>query len=116
MKTRQLLPIIIACMIAPVHAQSVDYPTLDRVLFVEACLREQPERPRQEMIYKCTCAFDQLAAQIPYASFAELETAANALGIAGERGSTVRTDEIRAQARHFRTVLADAKQTCLIRP
>ncbi len=114
MKTLPLLLALVACAIATAHANTSDYPTLDRVLFVEECMREQPDRPRQEMIYKCSCAFDEVAEKIPYASFVGLETASNALGIAGERGSAVRTDEIRDQARRFRAVLADAKKSCLI--
>lgn len=116
MKARYLTAALLTCIAAHAHADTGDYPTLDRVLFVEECMRDQPDRPRQEMIYKCSCTFDAVASKIPYASFAELETASNALGIAGERGSAVRTDEIRAQARSFRTVLAQAKQSCLIRP
>lgn len=104
----------IACGVMSTHAHANDYPTLDRVLFVEECMREQPDRSRQEMIYKCSCAFDEIAAKIPYASFIHLETASNALSIAGERGSSVRTEEIQEQARNFRRVLAAAKNTCLI--
>ena len=115
MKTWLLLALAGCCAVANAQTQSGDYPTLDRVLFVEECMREQPDRPRQEMIYKCACAFDQVAAKIPYGSFVELETASNALSIAGERGSAVRTDEIRDEARRFRVVLADAKASCLIR-
>lgn len=114
MKAWLLLALAVCCVVANAQTQVIDYPTLDRVLFVEECMREQPDRPRQEMIYKCSCAFDEMSAKIPYASFIELETASNALGIAGERGSAVRTDDIRDQARRFRTVLAAAKQSCLI--
>lgn len=103
-----------AGLVMDAHAQANDYPTLDRVLFVDECVRDRPDRPRQEMVYKCSCAFDELAAKIPYASFVNLETASNALGIAGERGSALRTDDIREQARRFRVVLADAKKSCLI--
>lgn len=109
-----ILIVVSACGLA--SAQNSEYPTIDRVLFVEECMRAQPDRPRQEMIYKCSCTFDEVAARIPYADFANLETASNALGIAGERGSAVRTDDIREQARRFRSVLADAKKSCLIRP
>ncbi len=116
MKLRPWLLMSLAALTLNTYAQSADYPTLDRVLFVEECVRDQPERPRQEMLYKCACVFDEVAARIPYASFTHLETASNALGIAGERGSAVRTEEIRDQARQFRGVLAAAKRSCLITP
>ncbi|MCM0044326.1 MAG: hypothetical protein NBV65_06805 [Burkholderiaceae bacterium] len=97
-------------------AQVAGYPTLDRVLFVEECVRNHPDRLRQEMIYKCTCLFDHVAERIPHAQFSELETAANALSIAGERGSTVRTDDIRERAKRFRAVMSEGRKSCLFQP
>ncbi len=97
-------------------AQITDYPTLDRVLFVEDCVRAHPDRQRQEMIYKCSCAIDALAEDIPYAQYTDAATAANAVTIAGERGNATRGDETRDQAKRFRASLAKAYKACLISP
>ena len=43
----------------PAHA--FDYPTSDRVLFVQACMRDNPG-PHYEMLNKCSCALDKIAA------------------------------------------------------
>ena len=101
---------------ASANAQIADYPTLDRVLFVEDCIRSHPERNRQEMVYKCSCAMDALAEDIPYSQFTESATAANAVTIAGERGNSARGDETRDQAKRFRTSVHKAYKACLISP
>ena len=98
------------------YAQIADYPTQDRILFADECVRAHPERPRQEMLYKCACLIDAVAEEIPYAEFSELATAANASTIAGERGSAVRSEGVLAQAKHYRQVLARASKSCLIQP
>ena len=53
----------------------VDYPTIERVQFVEFCVREHPDRPRQEMLYKCSCAMDKIIAQMPYEEYVDASTA-----------------------------------------
>ena len=50
---------------------NVDYPTIERVQFVEFCVREHPDRSRQEMLYKCSCAMDKIIAQLPYDDYVE---------------------------------------------
>jgi hypothetical protein len=44
--------IVLVLISLKAQAQIVDYPTLDRVLFVDECVRTQPQRHRQEMLYK----------------------------------------------------------------
>jgi len=53
-----------------------DFPTIDRVLFVENCVRDHPNRPRQEMLYKCSCAVDAMAGEFAYDEYVELATRA----------------------------------------
>lgn len=98
------------------RAQITDYPTLDRVLFVEECIRAHPDRHRQEMVYKCACAIDALADEIPYAQYTDASTAANAVTIAGERGNSARGDDMRDMAKRFHASLGKAYKSCLINP
>lgn len=98
------------------HAQVVDYPTLDRILFIEECIQMHPEKLRQEMVYKCSCMLDSLADEIPYADYTELATAAHASTIAGERGSAMRGDDVLALAKRYRTSVAKAGKVCLLAP
>lgn len=82
--------IMLALSLLASGASAHDYPTVDRVQYVEACIRDHPDRNRQEMIYKCSCAIDAIAQQMSYEDFVEASTALYAGQVAGERGAAVR--------------------------
>lgn len=95
-------------------AQAHDYPTADRVVFVQACVRDHPG-PHYEMINKCSCALDKIAEQTPYEQFVDMNTATNANSIGGERGSYIRdTEALQQSIRKYRQLLASAKKSCFI--
>jgi hypothetical protein len=92
-----------------------DFPTIERVLFVENCVREHADRPRQEMLYKCSCALDAIAEEADYDEFVEMSTANDAGQIAGERGTQVRESaEGRSLTKRYKELRAKAAQTCFI--
>lgn len=96
-----------------VHAN--DFPTLDRVIYVRDCLRENPG-PQFEMISKCSCALDRLAEEIKYDEYVTLSTEANATSIGGERGSTMRDNEgVQKDAKRYRELQAKVKNSCFIK-
>ena len=112
---RLLMFPVVMLVLAPSAAAGNDFPTIDRVMFVETCMREHPDRPRQEMLYKCSCALDAIASQVAYDDFVELSTALDAGQIAGERGAAVReSNEGRDMAKRFRAIRAKAFSGCLI--
>ena len=105
---------LMSVLVSPATAGN-DFPTIDRVMFVENCMRDHPDRPRQEMLYKCSCALDAIASQVAYDDFVELSTALDAGQIAGERGAAVReSTEGRDMAKRFRSIRAKAFSGCLI--
>ena len=105
------LALILVCGAAAAN----DFPTLDRVLFVESCVRDHPDRQRQEMLYKCSCALDAIASQFSYEDYVELSTASDAGQIAGERGAAVReSGEGKSMAKEFRAARAKAYSGCFI--
>ena len=75
---------------SPARAQ--DYPTSDRVVWVEQCMRQHPG-PHYEMLNKCSCALDKLSGELPYDDFVGMSTASNANSIGGERGNAIRDAE-----------------------
>jgi hypothetical protein len=92
-----------------------DYPTIERVQFVEACVREHPDRQRQEMIYKCSCAMDKIIAQLTYDEYVEGSTAFFAGQIAGERGVGLRESTVgQTLTDRYRSVHNQALKDCLI--
>jgi hypothetical protein len=94
-----------------------DFPTVERVLFVEACAREHPERSRTEMLYKCSCAIDVLAGELSFEDYVNASTAYNAAQTAGERGTRIRESSTgRELADRFRAARAQAVKQCMLPP
>ena len=92
------------------------YTTLMRVEFVLECMREHPGT-QYEMMSKCSCVLDQLAKKYSGEAFVEARTMAQAISIAGERGSALRdNEEAHKQARAYREALAMAETDCFLRP
>ena len=116
--SRALLPaaaalLALAAFSAPARAAN-DYPTLDRVVYVEACMAQHPG-PRYEMLAKCSCTLDTIAREVSYDDYVEMTTATNANSIGGERGGYIRDVEVLQQdIRKFRTLQAQALKSCLV--
>jgi hypothetical protein len=92
-----------------------EYPTIERVQFVEFCVREHPDRSRQEMLYKCSCAMDKVIAQMPYDEYVEASTAYFAGQIAGDRGVGVRESTVgHTLTDRYRAAHRKAMKDCLI--
>lgn len=103
------------CLLCAEIVMANDFPTIDRVLFVESCVRDHPERQHQEMLYKCSCALDALAAEFKYDDYVELSTALDAGQVTGERGAAVReSSEGKGMASKFRAARKKAFESCLI--
>jgi hypothetical protein len=102
------------CALAQAPARAYDYPTADRVVFVQACMRDHPG-PHYEMLNKCACTLDTIARDLPYDDFVDMSTATNANSIGGERGGAIRDVEpMQVLIRKFRQVQAAAKKSCMI--
>jgi hypothetical protein len=104
-----------ACVaLPPATARAYDYPTAERVLYVEICMRDHPAS-HYEMLNKCSCAIDHIAQTLPYDDYVTMSTAANANSIGGERGSYIRdVDALQQQIRKFRALQTQAKKSCFI--
>jgi hypothetical protein len=114
MRLRTLLGLL-AATAAAADAAGNDYPTVDRVEYVQECMRNHPGR-RYEMLYKCSCTLDRIAAEIQYDEYVELWTAANAISIGGERGAQLRDAQMsRDMAKKFRSIEEKAQRDCFLR-
>lgn len=97
-------------------AQANDFPTADRVLFVQECMRDFPG-PNFEMVHKCSCALDKVAAQVKYEDYVNMSTITKAMSIGGERGNDLRdNDTLKPQLRRYRELMAAARTACFIQP
>ena len=99
---------------AATAAQAHDYPTSERVVYVEACMRDHPGA-HYEMLNKCSCVLDALAQALPYDDYVEMSTAANATTIGGERGSVIRdAPMLQDQIKQYKALQAQAQKRCFI--
>jgi len=117
MRTTASLLIATAALAAAGAAHAAnDYPTVDRVLYVQDCMRANPG-PYYEMVNKCSCALDRIAAEVKYDDYVTMTTIVNALTIGGERGGALRDNEsVKPEAKRFRELQAQAQKACFIGP
>jgi len=95
-------------------AQAHDYPTSERVIYVEACMRDHPGA-HYEMLNKCSCVLDAIAQAVPYDDYVEMSTAANANSIGGERGSYIRdVPMLQEQIKKYKALQAQAQKSCFM--
>lgn len=109
-----LFALLLALSSVPVAAN--DFPTAERVLGVQTCMRQHPG-PFHEMVHKCACSLDTMAQQLSFAEYVELSTIANAMTIAGERGNEMRDNaSFKAPLARFKRMQREADQACFINP
>ena len=100
---------------AALPAAAHDYPTAERVLYVQDCMNEHAGPPAYEMIHKCSCVIDRIARDLKYDDYLEMSTATKATSIGGERGNVIRdTEKLQEEIRRYRKLQADAKKGCFI--
>jgi hypothetical protein len=105
-----------ALLMASAAACANDFPTVDRVLYVQECMRAHPG-PQFEMINKCSCALEALARDVKYDDYVTMSTISKAISMGGERGGTLRdSPSLEAQARRYRELQAKAEKGCFINP
>ena len=93
-----------------------DFPTVDRVLYVQDCMRAHPGS-YYEMVNKCSCALDKLAAEVKFDDYTTMVTVVNAVSIGGERGGELRDNEtLKPQIARYRELQAKVQKGCFINP
>ncbi len=93
-----------------------DYPTAERVQFVEECMLEYPDKGRFEMVQKCSCLIDNLAKTYTYEQFVDMSTAAKAFTISGERGNVVRDTPMGQRLNaEYKKAVASSKEACFLK-
>jgi hypothetical protein len=90
-----------------------NYPTLDRVQYVLECAQNYPDKVHQEMIYKCSCAIDEIAKQISYDDFLNAWTSSKAVTIAGDRGAIREHQMVKGMVKQYKDVQGNAQKICL---
>lgn len=99
---------------AAVSASANDFPTVDRMLYVQECIKAHPG-PNFEMINKCSCALDRLALKVKFDDYVTMSTIVKAVTIGGERGGELRdNDTIKPQIKRYRDLQSEAQKSCFL--
>lgn len=103
-----------ALLMTSAAAGANDFPTVDRVQFVQECMRAHPG-PQFEMTSKCSCALDALARVVTYDDYMTMSTVSKAISIGGERGGVIRdAPSLELQAKRYRELQTKAEKGCFI--
>ena len=103
-----------ALLAIPAGVQAHDYPTSERVIYVESCMHDHPGG-HYEMLNKCSCVIDRIAQQVPFDDYETMSTASKATSIGGERGSYIRdVESLQVQIRKFRQLQVQARKSCFL--
>ena len=107
--------LLLACgLFFAAAASANDFPTVDRVLYVQECIRAHPG-PNYEMVSKCSCALDRLAGEVKFDDYVNMITIVNAISIGGERGGELRDNEtLKPQIARYRQLQAKVGKACFI--
>jgi hypothetical protein len=106
----------LSCLALPGLALANDFPTVDRVLYVQDCMKTHPGA-YYEMVNKCSCAVDRLAEEVKFDDYVTMSTVVNAMTIGGERGSELRDNEsLKPQVARYRELQSRVQKACFINP
>lgn len=101
---------------ASMSALANDFPTVDRVLYVQECMKAHPGQ-NFEMVNKCSCALDTLARKVKFDDYVNMTTIVKAISIGGERGGDLRDNEsIKPQIKRYRDLQSEVKKSCFLDP
>lgn len=103
-----------ATLCVVMSASANDFPTVDRMLYVQECIKAHPG-PNFEMINKCSCALDRLALKVKFDDYVTMSTIVKAVTIGGERGGELRdNDTIKPQIKRYRDLQSEAQKSCFL--
>ena len=103
-----------ALLAAAASAAANDFPTVDRILYVQECMRAHPGS-NFEMVNKCSCALDKLALKVKFDDYVTMTTIVKAVTIGGERGGDIRDNEtIKPQIKRYRDLQSEVQNSCFL--
>lgn len=112
---RTLSAAVCLIVVQAAMAADHDYPTHERVMYAIQCISSHGGA--HDLLYKCSCAIDRIAQQYSYEEFVDMQTAANAITMAGERGGELRdSGVVRSGAKLYRQSESAALQSCGVAP
>ncbi|MDQ3197333.1 MAG: hypothetical protein ACR2FI_04295 [Burkholderiales bacterium] len=104
----------VAAMLPALAFAHQGYPTVDRVEWVLACM-QQSDKGGYELVHKCSCAIDKIAAKLKHDDYIEYSTAARGQTMRGERGNEFRDPEtVKGAGAKYKKIQAEAREQCFL--
>lgn len=105
--------LLLLTTILPLASHANDFPTTDRVEYVLECMKNNGGK--QEYLYKCSCAIDQISKQLKYDEYVEISAAQRYQTLGGERGGLFRDpQEVKKAAKRYKAIQDDAQKACFV--
>lgn len=104
--------LLVGCAVAASPAAAgYDYPTVVRADYVIACLAANGQT--RENLYKCACAIDHIANELPFEEYEQVETILRVRQVPGDRSGLFRdVPWINEAIERFQAVERDASRAC----
>jgi hypothetical protein len=104
---------VLLTAILPLASHANDFPTTDRVEYVLECMKNNGGK--QEYLYKCSCAIDQISKQLKYDEYVEISAAQRYQNLGGERGALFRDpQDVKKAAKRYKLIQDDAQKACFV--
>ncbi|HVZ03100.1 MAG TPA: hypothetical protein VHB22_00080 [Hyphomicrobium sp.] len=87
-----------------------DYPTAARADYVYACMAVNGQT--REMLDKCSCSIDQIAAILPYSDYEEAETLISVGLKGGENVAWTKIPEMQKKVKDMRRAQVEGELRC----
>ncbi len=87
-----------------------DYPTVTRADYVYGCM--QANGQTRDMLEKCSCSIDQIAALLPFAQYEEAETIMSVVQRGGENVAVLKTPALQEKVKKLKMAQVEAELRC----
>ncbi|MBK9077856.1 MAG: hypothetical protein WBP38_07625 [Hyphomicrobium sp.] len=87
-----------------------DYPTVGRADYVYACM--QANGPTRDMLEKCSCSIDQIAALLPWSEYEEAETIMSVVMRGGDAQSLFHSPMLQKKIHTLKLAQVEAELRC----
>lgn len=103
-------------LLLPFSTHANDFPTLERVKFVQECMALKGG-PSYVNMYGCSCVIDKIAAQLTFDEYVRGDAFVRLRNMRGERGGYFRSSKDSRSARGELLDIRDsAEQECFVSP
>lgn len=87
-----------------------DYPTVARADYVFACM--QVNGQTREVLDKCSCSIDQIAAVLPWAEYEEAETIMSVMLRGGESVTALKSPQLQLKVSNLKRAQVEGELRC----